>query len=497
MNNKKAFTLIELLAVIIILGVLMLVAIPSVTNYINNSRKEGYINTARQISKGAVNLVNSGNIDVFDTDTTYYIPISCIPTENAKTSPYGNFEETYIVVTYDNEKFDYYWVGTDSTNIGIKELTGINELTTKKLEAGVKKTDIDLTKTVGTRTKVAVLDDTCSVFNEGGTPGGSTGGGGQTTYPCTYTGELTQGAEYTEGQFTYRYMQEPWYNNWDDMTLDGWGMRLTDKNSTDPVTTQMCSSINGKPILSMQYTFYNSKTTSIDLTKLYTVNVQNFQGTFKSMSNVESLDMNLINTSNATNMLTMFENNNKVVNICGLNTSKVKDMTEMFGFVTYDNLDISCFNTSNLETISQMFYGAKINNLNLSNWNNPRLNDMKRTFIKFKGNVNLTNFKTENVTDFSSTFAETTMEVLDISSFSSRSATSAGGMFQNAKFKTIYATDNFDLTDLFPVGATSSSVFIMTYDLVGGNGTNCRDTSKDYYARVDKPGRPGCFTLKN
>jgi hypothetical protein len=40
----------------------MLVAIPSVTNYINNSRKEGYINTARQIAKGAVNLVNSGNV---------------------------------------------------------------------------------------------------------------------------------------------------------------------------------------------------------------------------------------------------------------------------------------------------------------------------------------------------------------------------------------------------------------------------------------------------
>ena len=43
--KNKGLTLIELLAVIIILGILMLIAIPSVTNYINNFRKESYVNT--------------------------------------------------------------------------------------------------------------------------------------------------------------------------------------------------------------------------------------------------------------------------------------------------------------------------------------------------------------------------------------------------------------------------------------------------------------------
>ena len=43
--NNRAFTLIELLAAIIIMGILVLIAIPAVTNYIRDSRKTSYINT--------------------------------------------------------------------------------------------------------------------------------------------------------------------------------------------------------------------------------------------------------------------------------------------------------------------------------------------------------------------------------------------------------------------------------------------------------------------
>ena len=81
---------------------------------------------------------------------------------------------------------------------------------------------------------------------------------------CTYDGNMVQGAEYTNGQYTYRYMQDHDGSTWNNISNDGWGVILTNKESTDPVNTKFCSSINGKPIVSMKSMFYNSKASSID-----------------------------------------------------------------------------------------------------------------------------------------------------------------------------------------------------------------------------------------
>ena len=82
MKDNKGFTLIELLAVIVILAILMLVAIPSVSTYITSSRKEAFIDNAKSTVKGVLNDVNSGKYSMYDTDTTYYIPASCVKKES-------------------------------------------------------------------------------------------------------------------------------------------------------------------------------------------------------------------------------------------------------------------------------------------------------------------------------------------------------------------------------------------------------------------------------
>ena len=73
---------------------------------------------------------------------------------------------------------------------------------------------------------------------------------------------MVQGAEYVNGQYTYRYMQEGDESEsdliWKNIEEDGWGVQLTDKTSTEPVTSKLCTYINNKPVTSMSYVFTGS-----------------------------------------------------------------------------------------------------------------------------------------------------------------------------------------------------------------------------------------------
>lgn len=52
MKNKKGFTLLELLAVIVILGVIMLIAVPAISNVQTNNKKKAAIDNALTVLKG-------------------------------------------------------------------------------------------------------------------------------------------------------------------------------------------------------------------------------------------------------------------------------------------------------------------------------------------------------------------------------------------------------------------------------------------------------------
>jgi len=160
-ENKKifGFTLIELLAVIIILGVLMIIAIPSVTEYIQTSRKNSFIVTAQSFIDGATTKVNSMEYDVMDVDATYYLPTKCISFEKGGESPFGEFEESYVVVTYDGKGYDYYYTGRDSANHGIV-LTYRELLDESFIETGMKTVDLDVS--VGNRPKIIRYNDDCN-----------------------------------------------------------------------------------------------------------------------------------------------------------------------------------------------------------------------------------------------------------------------------------------------------------------------------------------------
>lgn len=157
--KNKGFTLIELLAVIIILGILMIIAIPSVTSYINNSRKSTYIDTAKQLISGARNLVNKGNLRMYDTNTTYYIDSSCIKTEGGEAeSPFGKFNKAYVVVTFNGNGYDYYWTSVDETGEGIKDIVDVDKLNEDNIESDLKISDIKDTIGVDGRSQYMIIN---------------------------------------------------------------------------------------------------------------------------------------------------------------------------------------------------------------------------------------------------------------------------------------------------------------------------------------------------
>ena len=139
---------------------------------------------------------------------------------------------------------------------------------------------------------------------------------------CTFDGELVQGAEYVNGQYTYRYMQEvksvDTGLSWVNIEEDGWGVQLTDKTSTEPVTSKLCRYINNKPVTSMSYMFAGSKATILDLSSFDTSKVTDMERMFYLNSNLKTIyASDNFNTNAVTSSAGMFDNSTNLVGGAG------------------------------------------------------------------------------------------------------------------------------------------------------------------------------------
>lgn len=158
--KKNGFTLVELIAVIIILGILMIVAIPSISTYIDNSRKSAYVATIKDIVQSAGSLLSSKHISNLDREATYYIPNNCIKTEKGiAVSPYNEFDKAYIIAGWDSNGYGIYWVSRDKSGVGIKDPKKINEITESDIEKDIPEDYIKIDKKVGNTAKILLLDE--------------------------------------------------------------------------------------------------------------------------------------------------------------------------------------------------------------------------------------------------------------------------------------------------------------------------------------------------
>ena len=225
------------------------------------------------------------------------------------------------------------------------------------------------------------------------------------TYFCTTTNTLTQGLKYVNGQYTYAYKQEGQYASsglgWSSISNNGWGVQLTDKTSTDVVTSKVCTYINNKPVTSMRYMFCDSQATTLDLSNFDTSNVTNMNSMF-GYSEATTLDLSSFDTSKVTNMNSMFSDSQAtILDVSNFDTSKVTDMSSMFDNSQVTTLDVSNFDTSKVTNMNSMFYLSKTTTLDLSNFNTSNVTDMGHMFYSSENlkTIYVSNkFKIDNVT---------------------------------------------------------------------------------------------------
>ena len=307
MKNNKAFTLVELLAVIVILAVILVIAVPQVLDVIDTTKVGSLESSAKLIASTAEKKYAEFLALGKDTST-----IQCSDVSKLNNKDYGlctiSFDEngkaTVLIKGKENGKFEGLKCSGTKDNISCKEIPvlPIVDCTFTAKVYTVKDYDACMTFLKSTVPEEELTDEILNLADSICKGNGIPEAGESTSefFESAISGsteveqelidsnvinmeetsvfELKPGIEYVNGQYTYRYKQQGSYRtlasgiifDWYDMNNDGWGVTLTDKESTNPVTSEVCTYINGQPVVSMSYMFYESKASEINLTKFNT-----------------------------------------------------------------------------------------------------------------------------------------------------------------------------------------------------------------------------------
>ena len=414
-KKKRGFTLVELLAVILV------IAVPRIMSVIKDAKLGSIESTAKLIASTAESSYESKTalgLDVGDLKCSDVASLS---------NDYGKCKIT----------FDDNGVATVVIN-------------------GKKGGKFDNLACQGTKDNMTCAEGEIS-----------------TSRKCTTTDTLTNGLKFVDGQYTYTYNGST-----------GWSVVLTDKTSTDPVTTELCGTINDKPIVNMEVMFSSSNATSIDLSSFDTSSVADMSNMF-SRCKTASLDLSSFDTSKVTDMQYMFLYSaaTEIKGLENFDTSNVTGMYGMFESSAATSLDLSNFNTSNVTGMTDMFFGSAATEIKgLENFNTSKVTSMANMFSSSKAtSLDLSNFNTSKVTSMYGMFRNSAVtEIKGLEKFNTSNVTNMSGMFYNCKVANLELS-NFDTSKVTDMSCMFYQSVATSLDLSSFDTTNVTDMSKMFY----------------
>ena len=188
---------------------------------------------------------------------------------------------------------------------------------------------------------------------------------------------------------------------------------------------------------------------------LNTSETTSMEGMFYGCVVKNNMNLSAHNTSKVKNMSNMFYNAQiPSVSLSGLDCSEVTDMEAMFMNASISQIDLTGLRTSKLTSMGSMFEGCQIkDDLDLSGFNTEKVTSMSSLFKNCTATgICLTSFKTSNVTDMSSMFEGCSkLTSLDLTTFNTENVQNNCSMFKDCSSLTSLTFGNFSVgfsTDL-------------------------------------------------
>lgn len=255
-----------------------------------------------------------------------------------------------------------------------------------------------------------------------------------------------------------------WYDN-TDQTIYWWS------EADDVFANEDSSSM-------FEYTHgRHSRLDTIDLSGINTINVKNMSRFFFG-NKLQNLDLSVLDTRNVENMSYMFGMFDATIlpDLTKLNTGNVKDMSYMFISANFPSFDLRHFDTHNVETMHGMFAQTGATSINLSGWDVRKNRDVLEMFRSNQSvkTIDVSGWKNDSLELMDSLFSDLpALESINLTGFTTNNVRSFTQTFSKLPRLTSLDLSGFDTSNIEHM----RGMFDMAYGLTSLDVSNF-NTSK-------------------